>query len=48
MVEKAAVGIEMNILKLTLTYQLIGNLALEVHEELQHVIVRLTGEHDFS
>jgi len=47
-VEEAAAGVEVNILELSLADELVGNLALEVHEQLQHVIVRLTGEHDFS
>jgi hypothetical protein len=47
-VEEAAAGVEVDILELSLADELVGNLALEVHEQLQHVIVRLTGEHDFS
>jgi hypothetical protein len=33
MIEEAAVGIEMNILELALADQLVGDFALEVHEE---------------
>ncbi len=47
-IEEAAAGVEVNILELSLADELVGNLPLEVHEQLQHVIVRLTGEHDFS
>ena len=47
MIEEAAVGVEVNILELTLADQLVRDLALEVHEDLQHVIVCLSGDHDF-
>jgi len=48
MVEEAAAGVEVHILELSLADELVGDLPLEVHEELQHVIVRLAREHDFS
>jgi hypothetical protein len=47
-IEEAAASVEVNILELSLADELVRNLALEVHEQLQHVIVRLTGKHDFS
>ena len=48
LVTEVVVGIEVLVLKQTLTYNFVWNLALEVHHELEHLIVRGTGEQYFA
>lgn len=45
---EAAVLIEVDVLELTLSDYLVGDFALEVHEQFQHVVVGLAGKHDFT
>jgi hypothetical protein len=45
-IEKVAVLVKMLILKLRLANQFVGELALDGHDVLEHLIVRLAAEHD--
>ena len=47
-VHEAAALVEVNVLELSLPDDLVRDLPLEVHEQTQHVVVRLPGEHDLS
>ena len=47
-VEEAAVRVEVDVLELAFPYNLVWDLPLQVHEQLQHVIVRLPSKHDFT
>ena len=47
-VEEAAVRVEVDVLELAFPYYLVWDLPLQVHEQLQHVIVRLPSKHDFT
>ena len=47
-VEETTIGIKMLILALSFPHNLMGNLPLQIHEKLQHVIVGLSWKHDFS
>ena len=47
-VEEAAVCVKMLVLALTLSHDFVWNLPLEVHEELEHVVVGLAREHDLA
>lgn len=46
MVHEAAVRVEVDVLEHPLPDDLIGDLAFEVHEHLEHVVVGLSGKHD--
>ena len=45
---EVAVWVEVLVAQQALPDDLVGHLALDVHEELQHVVVGLPGEHDLT
>lgn len=48
MVEEVAVVVEVLLLELCLADELVGEPPLEVHHELEHLVVRLSREHDLA
>lgn len=48
MIQEIAIAIKVQILELALPDELIRHLALQIHEELQHLIIRFSRKQNFT